>query len=435
MVAGVIGATPDNGIGVSGVGHDARILPLRACTDGGCSSARIVDAIGYARRAGARVVNMSFGGPVASRATYDAMRAASDVLSAGNDGIDVDASPVYPCASDQIRLIDLPEWDQIDLVPIHNLICVAASDHRDARPSFSNWGATTVDLAAPGNMIATTHTNGVTHGYAYANGTSFAAPHVAGIAAVARSYVPTLPASAVKAGILGGAEPLRTRWVATPVLTGDRASLPGALLWMNPEPPRVPAPLAPPDGTVSRTGSIQFEWTVADRTYRYDLLLDGETVASGQGLGSHRAEVAPGAHAWQVRATNRLGLSALSPELSFSHHPETRIEIRRVLTRFARRQIRPYLWVSEPGTVRLTATAKFRWKRRAKPRKRVIARQRSAVHAGGNYPRVRLNAAGLRLRKVAPRKPVRLRVEFFPGSAAGAASAMRWFRLGRIAAR
>ncbi|HMN99742.1 MAG TPA: S8 family serine peptidase, partial [Miltoncostaeaceae bacterium] len=143
-VSGIIGARADDGYGIAGVAPLTRIMPLRVNSPSGSATiSDVVAAFGYAQRMGARVVNASFGGPTPSSAEQAAIAAAPGVLfvtSAGNDGRDLDAgTPNYPCA------FDLP-----------NVICVAATDERDGLAGFSNHGARTVDLAAPGVGMLTT---------------------------------------------------------------------------------------------------------------------------------------------------------------------------------------------------------------------------------------------------------------------------------------
>ncbi|MBI2565797.1 MAG: FG-GAP repeat protein [Candidatus Schekmanbacteria bacterium] len=144
-VAGTIGARGDDGYGVAGINWRVSIMPLRVCgvdtTTGSdsCSSAAITDALVYAAEQGANVVNGSFGGPSLTQAEWEAIAAAKDTLfvfSAANDSSDNDTAPVYPCGYDS-----------------DNVICVAATDANDALAMFSNWGATSVDLGAPGVNI------------------------------------------------------------------------------------------------------------------------------------------------------------------------------------------------------------------------------------------------------------------------------------------
>ncbi len=156
-VAGTIGATGNNGLGVTGVSWDANLLPIQACKSlGGCPVSASVDAIGYADRMGAKVANISIGGKVFSQARRDAIAAADDTLfvtSAGNEANDLplgqgdnDAVSKYPCMDDQ----------QPGFAALPNIICVASTDQNDDRSDFSNWGATSVDLAAPGSNILST---------------------------------------------------------------------------------------------------------------------------------------------------------------------------------------------------------------------------------------------------------------------------------------
>ncbi|HET6447826.1 MAG TPA: S8 family serine peptidase, partial [Conexibacter sp.] len=161
--AGTIGAAGNNGIGISGVAQDARIMPLRVCSfftdpdpqDSGtvCPSSSQILAINYAGTHGARAANMSLGGVTANSAVRDALAANPNVLfvvSAGNDGQNNDPGgvPHYPCAYD-------PSTSGI-AGSVDNVICVAATDQADGLASFSDYGPTTVDVGAPGTEILST---------------------------------------------------------------------------------------------------------------------------------------------------------------------------------------------------------------------------------------------------------------------------------------
>ena len=150
-VAGTIAAEGNNGLGTTGVVWDAEIMPLRVFgTDGYTTDDLIVDAFQYAATNNAKVVNASLGGE-GSGAAYQNVVANNPntlfVVAAGNGGDDGigdnnDSRPQYPCN-----------------VTAANLICVAASDQNDLRAGFSNWGNTSVDIAAPGTQIASAQAN------------------------------------------------------------------------------------------------------------------------------------------------------------------------------------------------------------------------------------------------------------------------------------
>ena len=139
-VAGTVAARGDNGVGVTGIAWNTRILPLRvlgASGEGG--SADVARAFWYAADAGADVVNASFGSSGFSQAMSDAVSQNPDVLfvaAAGNAGTDNDQTSMWPCN-----------------LPHQNMVCVTAVGRDNARPGFANFGPTSVDIAAPGTSI------------------------------------------------------------------------------------------------------------------------------------------------------------------------------------------------------------------------------------------------------------------------------------------
>jgi len=145
-VSGTTAAVGNNSIGVAGVCWQAKIMPLRVfdAFGGSATSARIIAAVGYAVNRGAKVINASFGGPDYSQAEYDALSSANSagvlfVAAAGNETANNDTTPFYPAG------YNLP-----------NIISVAATDQNDDLTYFSNYGATSVHVAAPGQNIYST---------------------------------------------------------------------------------------------------------------------------------------------------------------------------------------------------------------------------------------------------------------------------------------
>jgi subtilisin family serine protease len=187
-VSGTI-AAPQDAVGVAGVAPNARILPLRVLdASGSGSGSAVASAFDLAGRLGIPVVNASLGSSGLSTAQRNAINAHPNtlyVIAAGNDGHNNDMTPTYPCA-----------------IPAANIVCVGATDNRDARASFSNVGATSVDLFAPGVGILSTYGAG----YGSMSGTSMATPHVAGALALMRQAAPTLNAAQLKQGVLDGAD-------------------------------------------------------------------------------------------------------------------------------------------------------------------------------------------------------------------------------------
>jgi len=155
-VAGTISARGNNLIGVSGVNWDTTIMPLRAGDENGSlPSAAIANAFTYACQNGAHVVNGSFGGSFVNQSIYNSIAGCPGMLfvfAAGNGGSDGvgdnnDSTPQYPCNYDQ------PSGAGVALA---NIVCVAATDVNDDLTDFSNFGVSSVHLAAPGDDILST---------------------------------------------------------------------------------------------------------------------------------------------------------------------------------------------------------------------------------------------------------------------------------------
>jgi subtilisin family serine protease len=185
-VAGIVAATAGNGIGVAGAAPGARVLALQALGADGTGRISVVAAAeDRAADLGARVVNLSLGADGPSSLEREVIRSHPRTLfvaAAGNDGRDVDARPTYPCAYDE-----------------PNVLCVGAAGRDGAPAPFSNVGARSVDLFAPGTEIASTWPGAR---YATASGTSMAAPHAAAAAALLLERRPGLSGAEVRAALI-----------------------------------------------------------------------------------------------------------------------------------------------------------------------------------------------------------------------------------------
>ena len=145
-VAGTIGAEGNDGVGITGVAQNVRIMPLRVCgrEEAGCPHSAQIEAINYAGAKGARVANISLGGETNTAARADAIALNPQtlfVVSAGNEASNNDAAPRYPCNHDPVAE---------GKGAVDNVVCVAATDQADRLAWFSDWGQKSVDLGAPG---------------------------------------------------------------------------------------------------------------------------------------------------------------------------------------------------------------------------------------------------------------------------------------------
>ncbi|NCC52772.1 MAG: hypothetical protein EOM20_16375, partial [Spartobacteria bacterium] len=210
--AGTIGAVGNNGVGVVGVSWQVRILALKFLNaDGSGYISDAITCIEYAIAKKAKVLSNSWGGGGYSQAMNDVIDAAgaagiSFVAAAGNSGSNNDGSPHYPSSYDS-----------------ENIIAVMSTDHDDLRSSFSCWGSSSVDIAAPGSSILSCKRGG---GYISFSGTSMATPHVAGACALLFSQNPFLTVAGCKEALLSTVD------VPSPALvcvTGGRLNVARAL--------------------------------------------------------------------------------------------------------------------------------------------------------------------------------------------------------------
>ena len=180
-VAGIIGAETNNGFGIAGVAWNCKILPVKVADKTGVGTiSQLVMGIIWAADNGAHVINMSLGGDEGAESLKDALKYAYQkkvvcIASAGNDGKDVD----YPAAYDDY------------------VLAVAATDYKDEWLTYSSPGSE-VDVAAPGESILSLVPTGSVPAddfpYRFRSGTSMAAAHVSGLAALIRSARPWLTA-------------------------------------------------------------------------------------------------------------------------------------------------------------------------------------------------------------------------------------------------
>ncbi len=200
-VAGIIGGQKNNDQGVIGVAPNVKIMAIKF----GLDVSSEVKAIDFATQNGVKVINASYGGAGFSQPEFDAISRFKDaggifIAASGNNNANNDATGFYPASYD-----------------LDNIISVAATDQNDLLANFSNYGATSIDVGAPGTNIYSTV---LSNGYDYADGTSMATPHVTGLVALLWGYRPSLTATEVKDSILDNGDNLAS--LAGKTVTGKR---------------------------------------------------------------------------------------------------------------------------------------------------------------------------------------------------------------------
>ncbi|MCK6616172.1 MAG: S8 family serine peptidase [Cyclobacteriaceae bacterium] len=222
-VAGTIGGVGGNGTGVAGVVWTVKMMNAKFLGSNGGTTANAIKSVDYftdlKQRHNLNLVatNNSWGGGGFSQGLYDAIERANQagilfIAAAGNSTNDNDASPSYPASYNN-----------------SNIIAVASIDSNGALSSFSNWGATTVDLGAPGRGIVSTvpvRSKGqIVSGYASYSGTSMATPHVCGGAALYAASHPGATASQIKSAIMNST--VATSSLSGKTVTGGRLNVSG----------------------------------------------------------------------------------------------------------------------------------------------------------------------------------------------------------------
>ena len=298
---GTIGAVGNNAAGVTGVNWQCKIVAIKVFNaSGSASDADIMAGMDYLAQTGTKVSNHSWaGGGLPNGADwqsfYDACKAMGDqghlmVCAAGNFNFDNDGpgDVVVPAS------FDLP-----------NIISVAAIDSAGAKASFSCWGLTRCDLAAPGVHVAST----VVGNYAYFNGTSMATPHVTGGAALLWAFHPGLTYADIKSRILGHTKPVPS--MAGLCVTGGMLDL-GATITNA-----APTAKAGDDVNIEATGpttDVQLDGSASSDDdkdqFNYDWSEGGTSFSS---IVNPLVSLAPGAHTYDLKVTDAHGANTSDP--------------------------------------------------------------------------------------------------------------------------
>jgi subtilisin family serine protease len=311
-VAGIVGAVGNNTLGITGVAWRVKLMACKFIT--ATAQYSVSDAIlclDYARRHGARIVTASWGGyAFTSIALRDAIAALRDqgiilTAAAGNDNNDNDQLPLYPASYD-----------------LDNIVAVAATDRTDARAGFSNYGAQSVDLGAPGAPVFSTWV-GSNADYQYNSGTSMAAPHIAGACALLWTRYPTETHQQIIQRILTTVDVLpgliaRTR-------SNGRLNLAAALAsGVAPAPPPLPPALAAPtslSAAPTSSSAIALSWTdnsTTETAFELQRSTDNITFATIGTVGANTTSAIAGGlnpattYYFRVRALQDAATSAFS---------------------------------------------------------------------------------------------------------------------------
>lgn len=311
--AGIIAARRDNGVGVTGIAPNASIMSLRFSD--GVSGVGVGPAVDFAISHGARVINLSVTDPDMSVSSCEAVEKAVAagilvVAAAGNSGRDNDTTPVSPASC----------------APA-GVIAVASSTFRDELASASNYGAESVDLAAPGANILSTLPGA---SWGVMSGTSMAAPQVAGAAALLFGAKPDASLAEVRQALLVGVDRLPA--LEGKVAAAGRLNLARSLAFLTDGPPAdASAPIAPrlispvAGEEVALTRRPTLRWSEAhdpeSGITRYEVVVDGHTAGQTDSAHTELALTTPladGPHTWSVRAINGAGAASETAAQDFT---------------------------------------------------------------------------------------------------------------------
>jgi subtilisin family serine protease len=312
LVAGIIGAVGNNGVGIAGIDWNVQLMAVKVLDSTGSGlTSTAIQGLNYAVANGAKIVNASWGSTGYDQALQTAIASARAqgvifVAAAGNSSTNNDVTPIYPASYSG-----------------DNIVAVAATDQYDNLASFSNYGPTSVALAAPGMSVQSTYVGG---GYAYMSGTSAAAPFVSGAMALVWDLHPTWSYSQVIHQVLSTVDPLPG--LAGKLASGGRLDLAAAV--GTSAPPASSSLTNTPGGTVvvgnanltdaatlsngnNPTGSITFTLYAPGST---TAPLDTETVAVN-GNGTYRTPAgylpsSTGSYQWVASYSGDAGNAAAS---------------------------------------------------------------------------------------------------------------------------
>lgn len=248
-VAGTIGAVGNNSKGVAGINWTVKQIACKAFNASGSGSvAAVVTCLNYLvnlkNNYGINIVvtNNSYGGFPFTNAMFNAISASKNadmvyVAGAGNNGSNNDSTPFYPASFN-----------------LDNIISVGATDSQAVIANFSNYGATSVDISAPGVSVLSTIPG---NQYAYYNGTSMATPHVAGAIALIHAYRPSYVYSQAIDSVLSTGTIVAG--LSGKNATGTLLNVEEALKFEAPDPSPTPTPSSPPSDDDPDLSSAKLE--------------------------------------------------------------------------------------------------------------------------------------------------------------------------------
>jgi subtilisin family serine protease len=321
-VAGIIAAQSGNDTGGSGIAPGAKIMSVKVLdANRAGDSSQLAKGIRYAIDMGARILNVSINGDGTSPDLDIALKYASEkgatiVASAGNNGRDIDLSPSYPASSTEA-----------------SVLTVTATQTTGNLLSIANRGLRSVDLAAPGGNILSTARGS---GYELREGTSMAAPFVAGSLALLSAARPDLPQSTLRAAVvqsaprpkllagLLGSGALNVAGAMHSVLPGDmwRAGASGTQTVAAAADAAEETSLELSAKRRIRAGrAATVRWTAvgADRVVSWNVMLNGKRIKTLPGTKSQmRKKVSrPGTHRWKVVGIDAEGQRVVSAVRTF----------------------------------------------------------------------------------------------------------------------